>query len=94
MRRELGHFQTTALVSLTLRVGAAAAVMAGICAASMYWLLPGWETSGFWLRLAWLLTTILVAGSVFVACAMLFKVSELTTLTNTFKRRLNRATAR
>ena len=43
MRRELKRFETTALVSLTLRVAVAAAAMAAVCAASMRWLLPGWR---------------------------------------------------
>ncbi|HTB69079.1 MAG TPA: murein biosynthesis integral membrane protein MurJ [Steroidobacteraceae bacterium] len=94
MRRELGRFHSGALGSLTLRVGLAAAVMAAVCLASMQWLLPGWQATGFWLRLAWLMATIVVATAAFSVCASLLKVSELTAITAAFKRRLNRAKAR
>ncbi len=90
MRRELGRFHTLALASLTVRVGAAAGVMAAVCLASTRWLLPGWETVGFWLRLGWLLGTIVVAVVAFAACASVLKVSELTTITAAFRRRLAR----
>ena len=78
MRKELGRFHTLALASLTVRVGAASGVMAAVCLASTRWLLPGWERVGFWLRLAWLLGTIVVAAVVFAACTSALKVSELT----------------
>jgi len=90
MRKELGRFHTLALGSLSLRVGAAAGVMAAVCWASTRWVLPGWESAGFWLRLAWLLTTIGVAGTVFAAGAVALQVSELTAITAAFKRRLAR----
>jgi putative peptidoglycan lipid II flippase len=91
MRKELGRFHTLALGSLTLRVGAASGVMAAVCLASSHWLLPGWETSGFWLRVTWLLGTIVVAAGVFAACATALKVSELTTITAAVSRRLARS---
>jgi putative peptidoglycan lipid II flippase len=94
MRRELGRFHSAALGSLTVRVGLAAAVMAAVCIASMQWLLPGWQATGFWLRLAWLMATIVVATAAFSACATVLKVSELTAITAAFKRRLNRRAAR
>jgi putative peptidoglycan lipid II flippase len=93
MRRELGRFHSGALASLTLRVGMAAAALAAVCLASTHWLLPGWEATGFWLRLAWLMGTIVVATAAFAVCATVLKVSELTAITAAFKRRLNRATA-
>jgi putative peptidoglycan lipid II flippase len=91
MRRELGRFESAALLSLTLRVGAASAVMAAVCLASTHWLLPGWATAGFWVRLTWLLGTIGVGGALFAACATLLKVSELTAITAAVRRRLRRA---
>jgi putative peptidoglycan lipid II flippase len=94
MRRELGRFHSVALGSLTLRVGIAAAVMAAVCIASTQWLLPGWQATAFWIRLAWLLATIVVATLAFLACATLLQVSELTAITAAFKRRLNRLAAR
>ena len=94
MRRELGRFYSGALGSLTLRVGLAAGVMAAVCMASMQWVLPGWEVTGFWVRLAWLMATIVVATAAFSVCATLLKVSELTAITAAFKRRLNRTGAR
>ena len=94
MRRELGRFESAALISLTLRVGAASAVMAAVCLASMHWLLPDWAATGFWLRLAWLLATIGVGGALFAAGATVLKVSELTAITAAFRRRLQRASAR
>jgi putative peptidoglycan lipid II flippase len=94
MRGELGWFESGALVSLTLRVGAAAAVMAAWCLASMHWLLPDWATTGFWLRTAWLLVTIGVGGALFAAIATVLKVSELTAITAAFRRRLRRVSAR
>jgi putative peptidoglycan lipid II flippase len=94
MRRELGRFHSGALVSLTVRVAAASAVLAAVCLASTHWLLPGWETASLWLRLIWLLGTILAASAAFLICAMALQVSELATVTAAFKRRLNRAAAR
>jgi putative peptidoglycan lipid II flippase len=94
MRRELGRFHSGALLSLTLRVGVAAAVMAAVCLASSQWLLPGWESTGFWLRLVWLLATIVVASAFFAGCATLLKVTELTAITAAFRRRLGRSLAR
>jgi putative peptidoglycan lipid II flippase len=94
MRWELGRFDSGALLSLTLRVGAAAAVMAAVCVASSHWLLPGWQGRGLWLRLVWLLMTIGVAAGAFAVCATVLKVSELTTITAAFRRRLQRAVAR
>jgi putative peptidoglycan lipid II flippase len=88
MRKELGRFHSLALGSLTLRVSVAAGVMAAVCVASTRWLLPGWEGSGFWLRLAWLLGTIVVATMAFAACTAALKVSELTAITAAFRRRL------
>jgi putative peptidoglycan lipid II flippase len=91
MRKELGRFHSLALGSLTLRVGAAAGVMAAVCMASTRWLLPGWEGTGSWLRLGWLLGTIVVAAVAFAACTSALKVSELTTITAAFRRRLARS---
>jgi putative peptidoglycan lipid II flippase len=88
MRQELGRFHTGALLSLTLRVGVAAGVMAGVCLASSHWLLPGWEVSGFWLRLGWLLGTITVAVLVFAACASALRITEMTAITGAVLRRL------
>ena len=93
MRRELGRFESGALVSMTLRVSLAAAVMAAVCLASMHWLLPGWAAAGFWLRLVWLLGTIAAAGASFAGSATLLEVSELTAITAAFRRRLRRAAA-
>jgi hypothetical protein len=64
-----------------------------VCLASMRWLLPGWATAGFWLRLVWLLGTIGVAGAVFAASATVLKVSELTAITAAVRRRLRRVPA-
>jgi putative peptidoglycan lipid II flippase len=94
MRQELGRFESMRLLSLTLRVGAASAVMAAVCLASTHWLLPGWQSRIIWLRLVWLMATIGVAGAVFAACATMLKVAELTAITAAFRRRLNRALAR
>jgi len=94
MRQELGQFHSGALVSLTLRVGAASAAMAAVCFASKGWLLPGWESTGLWLRLTWLMATIAVAATVFALCATLLKVTELTAITAAFRRRLHRSVAR
>ncbi|MEJ0008786.1 MAG: murein biosynthesis integral membrane protein MurJ [Steroidobacteraceae bacterium] len=90
MRQELGRFDTGALLSLTLRVGAASAGMAAVCLASTQWIFPGWESAGLWLRLAWLLATIVVAAGVFAVCATLLKVAELAAITSAFRRRLAR----
>jgi putative peptidoglycan lipid II flippase len=90
MRQELGQLHSGALLSLTLRVGAASAALAAVCLASTRWLLPGWEATGFWLRLTWLLGTIVVGGAAFVGCATVLRISELTTITAALKRRLRR----
>jgi putative peptidoglycan lipid II flippase len=90
MRQELGQLHSGALSSLTLKVAAASAVMAAVCLASTRWLLPEWESTGIWLRLTWLLATIVVAGAAFVACATVLRISELTAITAAFRRRLRR----
>jgi putative peptidoglycan lipid II flippase len=90
MRQELGRLHSGALLSLTLKVGAASAALAAVCLASTRWVLPGWEAAGFWLRLTWLLGTIVVGGAAFVACATVLRISELTTITAAFRRRLRR----
>ena len=60
MRRELGRFESGPLLSLTLRVGVAAAVMAAVCLGSSHWLLPGWGPNsgcgwrGCWAPSSWL----------------------------------------
>ena len=94
MRQELGRFEFGALLSLTLRVALASAVMAAACLASTQWLLPDWAAKGLWLRLLWLLATIGVAAALFAISATALKVSELTAITAAFRRRLQRATAR
>jgi putative peptidoglycan lipid II flippase len=94
MRQDLGRFESGALLSLTLRVGAASAVMGAACLASTHWLLPDWAAQGLWLRLLWLLATIGVAAALFAISATALKVSELTAITAAFRRRLQRATAR
>jgi putative peptidoglycan lipid II flippase len=90
MRRELGRFYSGALGSLSLRVAVASGLMAAVCLASMQWLLPGWQAAGFWLRLSWLLGTIIVAAMAFAACATALKVTELTAITAAVRRRLVR----
>ncbi len=94
MRRELGRFESGALLSLALRVGAASAVMAAVCLASMHWLLPGWASAGLWLRLVWLLATIGAACALFAISATVLKVTELTAITAALRRRLRPAAAR
>jgi putative peptidoglycan lipid II flippase len=94
MRQELGRFEFGALLSLTLRVAVASAVMAAACLASTRWLLPDWAAKALWLRLLWLLATIGVAAALFAISATALKVSELTAITAAFRRRLQRATAR
>jgi putative peptidoglycan lipid II flippase len=94
MRQELGRFEFGALLSLTLRVALASAVMAAACLASTHWLLPDWAARGLWLRLLWLLATIGVAAALFAISATALKVSELTAITAAFRRRLQRATGR
>jgi putative peptidoglycan lipid II flippase len=94
MRQELRRFEFGALLSLTLRVAAASAVMGAACLASTHWLLPDWAARGFWPRLLWLLATIAVSAALFAISATVLKVSELTAITAAFRRRLQRATAR
>ncbi len=94
MRRELGRFHSGALLSLTARVAVASAIMAAVCLASIRWVMPDWETTRLWLRLLWLLGTIAAASAVFVAGATALKVSELTSITAAFKRRLSHVRAR
>jgi putative peptidoglycan lipid II flippase len=91
MRQELGSLHSGALLSLTLRVGAASAALALVCLASTRWVLPGWEAARFWLRLTWLLGTIAMGAAAFVGCATALRISELTTITAAFRRRLRRS---
>ena len=90
MRRRLGSFESGALVSLSLKVGAGSLAMAAVCLASSHWLLPGWAALNLGLRALWLAGTIGVGVLVFLGCTSALKVPELAVVTGALVRRLRR----
>lgn len=90
MHRQLGHFETAAMVKLWGRVLIAGAVLAAICWAGNYWLLGDWATMRFLPKFAALLAVIVAAGGGFFFCAGLLGVAEVNSLIAAFRSRLRR----
>ena len=90
MHKHLAHLETRTLFALIVKTLLAGAVMALLCLAGQHWLLAEWATMAFLPKLAALLLIIVVAGSSFVACAMLLRIPELDILVAAVRRRLSR----
>jgi putative peptidoglycan lipid II flippase len=90
MHRQLKSLQTRRMLETLGKLAVAGAALAALCAVCLRWLLADWPTQGLWIKTAALFGTIAAGGSVFVACAALLKVEELTDLIGALKRRLRR----
>jgi len=90
MRRQLGRLETGALLTLLGKLAVASAALAGICWLGSHFLLADWATQAFWPKLGWLMGTIVVAGSGFVALAMALGIAELREIVAAVGRRLRR----
>jgi putative peptidoglycan lipid II flippase len=90
MRRQLGSLESRKMIGSLLKIAAAGAALAAVCAASTHWLLADWPTQAFWSKCAALFGTILAGGAVFLGCAALLKVDELAPVIAGVRRRLER----
>jgi putative peptidoglycan lipid II flippase len=90
MHRHLGSLESRRMAVTLLKVGVAGAALAAICAASSRWLLADWATQAFWSKTLALLATVTAAGGVFVLCAAILQVEELTAVLGAVARRLRR----
>jgi putative peptidoglycan lipid II flippase len=88
MRRELAGLDSGKMIGSVLKIAASGAALAAVCAASMHWLLADWPTQPFWNKSAALFGTIFAGGAVFLGCAALLKVEELTPVIQGVRRRL------
>jgi putative peptidoglycan lipid II flippase len=91
MHRQLGSLESARMLVSLLKVTAAGLALAAVCAASDRWLLADWATQTLWSKALWLLGTILAAGGVYVVCAALLEVQELTSVFAALRRRLRRS---
>jgi putative peptidoglycan lipid II flippase len=90
MRRQLGGLESRKMIGSLMKIAAAGAALAAVCAASTHWLLADWATHAFWSKCAALFGTILAGAGVFLGCAVLLKVDELAPLIAGVRRRLER----
>jgi putative peptidoglycan lipid II flippase len=90
MHHRLGSLESRRMFSSLIKIAAAGAALAAVCAASMHWLLADWATQAFWSKTLALFGTVLAGGGVFVVCAVLLKVEELAPIVAGVRRRLGR----
>jgi putative peptidoglycan lipid II flippase len=90
MHRHLGSLESRKMIGSLIKIAAAGGALAGVCATSTHWLLADWPTHAFWSKCAALFGTIAAGGGVFLGCAALLKVEELTPLIAGVRRRLER----
>jgi putative peptidoglycan lipid II flippase len=92
MRRHLNGLESRRMLAMLVKVAAAAAVMAAICAAAAHWLLGSWQTQPFLGKSAALLGIMVVGGAAFALCGAALHVEELRELQRVLLRRLKRST--
>jgi putative peptidoglycan lipid II flippase len=90
MHRQLGSLESRKMIGSLIKIAAAGAGLAAVCAASTHWLLADWATHAFWSKCAALFGTILAGAGVFLGCAALLKVDELAPVIAGVRRRLER----
>jgi putative peptidoglycan lipid II flippase len=91
MRRHLHGLESRRMLVMLAKVGAAAAALVAVCAASSHWLLDDWATQTFLIKLGALLATVIVGALVFLACGLALHIEELNEVQGALKRRLRRA---
>ncbi len=92
MRKHLNGLESRRMLAMLVKVAAAAAVMAAICAAAAHWLLGSWQTQPFLSKSAALLGIVVVGAAAFALCGAALHVEELKELQRALLRRLRRAT--
>jgi putative peptidoglycan lipid II flippase len=90
MYRELGGLELRPMAILLMKSLTAGAALAAVCLASTHWLLDAWPTQAFLPKVTALLATVIVGGTVFVACALLLRIEELEEIIVMVRRRLRR----
>ena len=90
MSRQLKGLESRRMLIMLGKVILAAAALAAVCAASSHWLLGGWQTMSFLVRLGALLATICAGGAVFAAAGLALHIEELKELRLAVSRRLRR----
>jgi putative peptidoglycan lipid II flippase len=91
MRKHLHGLESRRMLVMLVKVAAATAALAAVCAASSHWLLAGWPTQSFWSKLGALLGTVIAGALVFAGCGAALHVEEIRELQAAVKRRLRRA---
>lgn len=94
MRRETAHLETGELLKTLGKLVLPTALLAGICWFASHFALAGWAGLPLWQQALRLGATIACAGGAFFGAAMLFRVEELTELTDLAKRKLGRSRCR
>jgi putative peptidoglycan lipid II flippase len=90
MHRQLGTLETRRMLVTLGKIALAGAALTAVCAASDRWLLEDWASAGFWWKTLMLFATVAAGGGIFVLCAALLKVEELSALMAALTRRLRR----
>ena len=88
MHRRLGSLETRKMLNSLIKIAAAGAALAAVCAVSMHWLLADWATQAFWSKSLALFGTVLCGGGVFAGSAALLKVEELAPIVAGVRRRI------
>lgn len=91
MSRQLDGLDSRRLLMLLLRLLLPVLGLVLVCELSTHSLLAGWAGQGFWMRLAGLLGTVLVAAGAFAGLGLLLRIDELQELAGLVRRRLQRA---
>jgi peptidoglycan biosynthesis protein MviN/MurJ (putative lipid II flippase) len=90
MRRHLHGLESRRMLGMLGKVAVASAALMAVCAASSHWLLAGWETQPFLMKLGALLATIIVGALVFAGCGAALHIQELREVQGAIRRRLRR----
>ena len=90
MRRQLRGLETRRMLMLLAKLTLACLALAGVCAASLHWLLGGWQTQALWIKAGALLATIAAAALVFTAVSLMVRIQEMQELFAAIRRRLRR----
>ena len=90
MYRQLGGLETRRMLILLAKAAIAGLALAGVCAASLHWLLADWSVQPFVRKTAGLFVTIVAGGLVFTACGAALKIEELHEVMTAVRRRLGR----
>jgi putative peptidoglycan lipid II flippase len=90
MQAHLKGLESRRLLKLLAKIAAASVALIVVCGASNHWLLADWQQQSVLAKVAALLLTMLVGGSLFAACGILLHIEELKELRDAFMRRLAR----